>query len=233
MNGDGKPVFARLIDIGKVNDKWGERLCINAAVNGRTSRLFGSAKQLAEHVLSAGYEIDPESVEPGLRLNLACRVRRSVTASCASAFQKLLIQSVLRVAMMSPYTAREKELVLRAWVRFLKGGLRFGGFSRRLYEHLHLHCQFIAHYDRAGFKGTYFECGEDFVRFLSQFDGRGECRSVEYGMTLWLNGDYGDLAKAMIEEAAPRTSRSSSSRPRPASARSGLLSRAQASGGGK
>jgi hypothetical protein len=33
-------------------------------------------------------------------------------------------------------TAREKELVLRAWVRFLEQGLRFEDFSRRLYEHL-------------------------------------------------------------------------------------------------
>lgn len=73
-NGDGKPVFARMLDIGKVNGKWGERLCINFQVNGRTLRLFGSAKQLAEHVQSAGYEIDSANVEPGLRLNLACRV---------------------------------------------------------------------------------------------------------------------------------------------------------------
>ena len=100
-------------------------------------------------------------------------------------------------------SAREKGLTLNAWVRFLKGGLRFGDFSRRLYQHLHLHCQFIAHYDRAGFYRTYFERGEDTVRFLSQFDQRGECRSVEYGMTIWCDGDYGDLAKAMIEEAAP------------------------------
>ena len=34
------------------------------------------------------------------------QVRRSVAGSCASAFQKLLIQSVSRVAMMSSYTAR-------------------------------------------------------------------------------------------------------------------------------
>jgi SWIM zinc finger len=71
---DGKPVFARLIDIGKVNGKWGERLSLNVQVNGRTSRLFGSPKQLAEHIHAAGYEIDPANLEPGLRLNLACRV---------------------------------------------------------------------------------------------------------------------------------------------------------------
>ncbi|TAM80966.1 MAG: SWIM zinc finger family protein [Acidobacteria bacterium] len=73
-NGDAKPVFARLIDIGKVNGKWGERLTLNVQINGRTSRLFGSAKQLAEHIQAAGYEVDPANLEPGLRLNLACRV---------------------------------------------------------------------------------------------------------------------------------------------------------------
>ena len=39
--------------------------------------------------------------------------------------------------------------------------------------------------------------------FLSQFDKRGECRSIEYGMMSWLEGDYEDLATAMIEEASP------------------------------
>jgi hypothetical protein len=70
---NGQPVFARMVDIGKMNGKWGERLYINVAINGRTSRLFGSAKQLAEHIQSAGYEISSTNVEPGLRLNLACR----------------------------------------------------------------------------------------------------------------------------------------------------------------
>jgi SWIM zinc finger len=74
VNGDGQPVFARMIDVGKVNGRYGDRLCINFQVNGRTSRLFGSAKQLAERIQSAGYEIDPANLEPGLRLNLACRV---------------------------------------------------------------------------------------------------------------------------------------------------------------
>ena len=99
-------------------------------------------------------------------------------------------------------SARGKGLLLKAWVRFLKRGLRLEDFSRRLYEHLHLHCQFIAHYDRAGFYQTYFENGEDTVRFLSQFDKRGDCRSVEYGMTSWQEGAYEDLARAMIEEAS-------------------------------
>ncbi len=74
VNGDGKPAFAQMIDIGKMNGKWGERFFTNFQVNGRKSRLFGSPKQLAEHIQSAGYKIDAQNIEAGLRLNLACRV---------------------------------------------------------------------------------------------------------------------------------------------------------------
>ena len=99
-------------------------------------------------------------------------------------------------------SAEEKRLVLRDWVRFLKRGLRFADFTKALYAHLHLHASFIAHYNRVGFYAEYFERGEDTVRFLSQFDKRGECQSVEYGGTWWLSGDYADLNQAMVEEAA-------------------------------
>ncbi len=79
-------------------------------------------------------------------------------------------------------SAGEKLLVQKAWVRFLKNGLRRQDFSDRLYQHLINHCGFIAHYSRAGYYATYFENGEDTTRFLSQFDKRGgEYRSVEYG----------------------------------------------------
>jgi len=99
-------------------------------------------------------------------------------------------------------SVREKELVLRAWVRFLKHGLRFADFTKRLYDHLILHCSFIiAHYNRGGFYRTYFESGTETARFLYQFDKRGECRSVEYGGTWWLQGEYADLNRAMVEEA--------------------------------
>jgi len=99
-------------------------------------------------------------------------------------------------------SAGEKLLVQKAWVRFLKNGLRRQDFSDRLYQHLINHCGFIAHYSRAGYYTTYFENGEDTMRFLSQFDKRGECRSVEYGGA-WGNGEYEDLRRAMIEEASP------------------------------
>ncbi len=71
---DGKPVFARMIDIGKVNGKWGERLCINLQVNNRWPKIFGSADQLATHIARAGYHMDPADIEDGRRLNLACLV---------------------------------------------------------------------------------------------------------------------------------------------------------------
>ena len=73
-NGNGSPVFARMLDIGKMNSRWGERLFITFQVNDRRCRLFGSPKQLATHMGSAGYEIDPEGIAEGLRLNLPCRV---------------------------------------------------------------------------------------------------------------------------------------------------------------
>jgi hypothetical protein len=99
-------------------------------------------------------------------------------------------------------SAREKALVQKAWVRFLKNGLREEDFSDRLYTHLMLHCSFIAHYDRVGFYATYFENGADTKRFLAQFDKRGESHSVEYGGSWWLNGDFEDVNRAMIEEAS-------------------------------
>src|SRR4029077_4147066 len=51
------------------------------------------------------------SSAPGAMICLMLsQVRFSVAGSCAMAFQKLLIQSVLRVAMMSSYTARTSAL---------------------------------------------------------------------------------------------------------------------------
>lgn len=103
-------------------------------------------------------------------------------------------------------SAREKAQVLRQWETFLKYGCKWEHFGKALYNHLIQHCSFIAHYDRAGFYGTYFHNGEDTARFMKQFDAReadgcGVPRSVEYGGTWWVNGDYEDINKAMIEVA--------------------------------
>ena len=97
-------------------------------------------------------------------------------------------------------SAAQKATILRAWVRFLKSGLRFDQFTKALYDHLIQHCSFIAHYNRAGFYSHYFDSGDSTVLFLSQFDSRGQCLSVEYGGRHWLSGDYEDVNRAMIAE---------------------------------
>jgi hypothetical protein len=96
--------------------------------------------------------------------------------------------------------AAQKITTLRAWVRFLKSGLQFEQFTNSLYNHLIQHCSFIAHYNRAGFYSHYFEAGDSTALFLSQFDSRGPCLSVEYGGHYWLSGDYEDINRAMIAE---------------------------------
>jgi len=97
-------------------------------------------------------------------------------------------------------SAAQKTTVLRAWIRFLKSGLRFDQFTKALYDHLIQHCSFIAHNNRAGFYSHYFEAGDSTAFFLSQFDSRGRCSSVEYGGQHWLSGDYEDVNRAMIAE---------------------------------
>jgi len=87
-------------------------------------------------------------------------------------------------------TAREKEMVLENWRTFLKHGLKKQHFTKRLYEHLHLHCGFIAHYDIHGFYSTYFEAAQDTERFFEHFC---DYTAANYGA----NSDYGDVNTAM------------------------------------
>ena len=84
-------------------------------------------------------------------------------------------------------TAKEKELVLKNWETFLKHGLQRKHFTKRLYEHLHLHAGFIAHYNLDTFYSTYFEAGQDILRFFDHFCN---CTAI---------ADYGDLNTAMRE----------------------------------
>jgi hypothetical protein len=87
-------------------------------------------------------------------------------------------------------TAREKELVLKSWRTFLKQGMQKEHFTKRLYEHLHLHCGFIANFNIHGFYSTYFEAGQDTERFFENF-----CNytAANYGA----NNDYDDVNTAM------------------------------------
>ncbi|OHB53683.1 MAG: hypothetical protein A2Y10_13145 [Planctomycetes bacterium GWF2_41_51] len=85
-------------------------------------------------------------------------------------------------------TAGEKQLVLQNWKTFLKNGLKREHFTKRLYQHLHLHCGYIAHYNIEGFYSTYFEAGQDAERFFDHF-----CKGV------YSASGYHDLNTAMTE----------------------------------
>ena len=100
-------------------------------------------------------------------------------------------------------SAREKAQVVKQWETFLKYGCKKEHFTKLLYNHLIQHCSFIAHYDIHGFYATYFENGDDTVRFLSQFDdSNGIPKSVEYHMTYWLTDEeYYDINSEMIRIA--------------------------------
>jgi len=87
-------------------------------------------------------------------------------------------------------TARQKELVLKDWERFLRHGLRREDFSKRLYEHLHLHCGFIAHYNIHGFHSEYFEAGQDTERFFTNF-----CEYTAQNFGAY--AEYDDINRAM------------------------------------
>lgn len=102
-------------------------------------------------------------------------------------------------------SVEEKQAVLRDWERFLRNMVNRGGrvserlFTKRLYEHLHLHCSFIAHFSRKGFFGTYFVNPGATLQFFRQFDSENRGRSVECGGSWWLRGDYEDLNGAMCQ----------------------------------
>ncbi len=102
-------------------------------------------------------------------------------------------------------SAEERRAVLRDWEKFLRNMVKGGGqvserlFTKRLYRHLTLHCSFIAHYDKAGFFGTYFDNQKDALKFFSQFDKEAGCRSIEYGADWWMSGDYEDINNVMCE----------------------------------
>lgn len=53
--------------------------------------------------------------------------------------------------------AEQKRKVLSQWGRFINGGFSFHLFTDSLYQHLILHCGFIAHYNRLGFYSTYWD----------------------------------------------------------------------------
>lgn len=99
---------------------------------------------------------------------------------------------------------KQKEAALREWQRFIDSGFNRKYFTGRLYDHLHLHCSFIAHFNIQGFYSSYFENPENTLKFLKQFDRDYDCKSVEYGTNYWLTSeDYHDLNSEMVKSLEP------------------------------
>ena len=98
-------------------------------------------------------------------------------------------------------TAKEKKMVLKQWERFLRGGMAEKDFSKRIYEHLYLHCSFIAHYDQHGFYGTFFTDPEQSIEFLHHFDTDFGGVNGEYRTTWWVEDEYGDINSEMCKIA--------------------------------
>lgn len=72
-NQDGS-VPAQLLNVGGMVTRRGWKLFINVQVNGQTSKLFGSRKELGERVAAAGFPSLAERIEQGMMLNIPCRV---------------------------------------------------------------------------------------------------------------------------------------------------------------
>lgn len=100
-------------------------------------------------------------------------------------------------------TAIEKERVVKQFNNFVKHLIKdfgdddkcFKAFTKGLYEHLHLHCGFIAHYDRHGFYHTYFggQNIDDLNNFMNHFineEGKVELHD-------WCAHDYDDINSEM------------------------------------
>jgi hypothetical protein len=107
-------------------------------------------------------------------------------------------------------SATEKQLILSAWITFLRHGCRLEHFSERLYHHLSLHCSFIAHFNRHGFYEFYFATpSERTHRFLDQFDPSKPGIAAELGEMYWLmdRATGSDLNHAMREAAGAYTAK--------------------------
>ncbi len=78
-NGNGAalpvaPLPATMVSIGVMDGKWGPRFFVNVVIDGKTVKLFGTQKQIAEHIRAAGYSLPAQQVLDGTKLQIPCRV---------------------------------------------------------------------------------------------------------------------------------------------------------------
>lgn len=92
-------------------------------------------------------------------------------------------------------TAEQKKKALESFLRVLETR-DLEKMDKNLYNHLHLHCGFIAHYDIHGFRAEY--SGQEFRRFVQHFD---QNNPNFFGWLMGLDAEYGDINRAMVKAA--------------------------------
>lgn len=73
-NGSDGAVPAQLLNIAGMNTKGGWKTFVNVQVNDVTTKLFGSKRELGEHITAAGFASIADHISQGMMLNLPCRV---------------------------------------------------------------------------------------------------------------------------------------------------------------
>ncbi|MDA8106103.1 MAG: hypothetical protein M0Z71_12090 [Nitrospiraceae bacterium] len=117
----------------------------------------------------------------------------------------------------------EKRKVLKQWTSFVKNGFSESLFTSAIYDHLHLHCGYIAHYNKHGYYGEYWgayagdlhrHAREDrfsvrpvpkafynWESFVRQFDIWGDYRDIGAAMMMVLKAELECLEGDLIKEA--------------------------------
>lgn len=101
----------------------------------------------------------------------------------------------------------QKRKVLKQWRSFVVNGFPERLFTGALYEHLHLHCGYIAHYDKRGFFCEYWGAS-DLHRFAEETAiamrpvplAFSRWESFLRQFTIW--GEYADINTAMLATLA-------------------------------
>src|SRR5437870_2972540 len=65
---------AQLLNVGGMNTRCGWQSFITVHVNGRMTKLFGTKRELGDHITAAGFASVADHISQGMTLNLPCRV---------------------------------------------------------------------------------------------------------------------------------------------------------------
>jgi len=98
------------------------------------------------------------------------------------------------------FKAEDKYRTAKHFYRFVKNGFQRKDFNKRVYEHLHLHCGFIAHYNIDGFYQEYFNGSKtDLKRFAEHFLNFVNPFEDVYNYTNIRMGNYQDINKVFAD----------------------------------